>query len=466
MLVSYRTVAVVDHTMFELQGKAFWLSGKDVVNDVLPRVVGLFAASPKLQPCFSLYLTFLAFWIHLGLGFASTFCKTYHRMETDMVLADLTKTPERAEVISFSTPFMTLGLNLLVSKPQDQPEEVSFGPFAFLTVWSLELWLAVALAVVVFGAACYGASRWTGAPDRVRALESKGTDSLSPCGSLWFTVGALLQRDTGIYPRSITHRVWALLWWSFCFFLLVSYVSALTAALLQTRSRVTTTYAHKTSQEVLEDLLHRGSPVIGTTKSGSSLQFFQNSNVGQYRDFGRYLTENPDALSDTSTQAFQRVRSSKGGYAFVMESSKSEYYTNRPPCDTLATPGYFTTRVFAPALQKNSTLNCIRTTCFTNRKVWFVALWSEKVWFGEVIDHGILSLIESGTLRELYEKWWHNFVDQCEDPNMNILPKVYNQSMTLHEVSGVFYLLMAFALLSVCAAFIEHYVSNNRLSIK
>ncbi|GIY25019.1 glutamate receptor 4, partial [Caerostris darwini] len=318
--------------------------------------------------------------------------------ETDMVLADLTKTSERAEVISFSTPFMTLGLNLLVSRPQDQPEgPVSFRPFAFLTVWPLELWMMVALAVVVFGVACYGASRWTGAPDRVRALESKGTDSLSPCGSLWFTVGALLQRDTGIYPRSITHRVWALLWWSFCFFVLVSYVSALTAALLETRTRVTTTYAQKTSQEVLEDLLQKGSPVIGTIRSGSSLQFFQNSNVGLYRDFGRYLKENPDAMSDTSNQAFQRVRSSKGSYAFVMESSKSEYYTNRPPCDTLATPGYFTTRVFAPALQKNSTLK-------------------------EVIDHGILSLMESGTLRELYEKWWHNYVDQCEDPNMDILP--------------------------------------------
>ncbi|PRD28318.1 UNVERIFIED_CONTAM: Glutamate receptor 2 [Trichonephila clavipes] len=123
-------------------------------------------------------------------------------IEADLVLADLTKTPERAEVIQFCKSIMTVGLNVLLHKSQGEQHITStFGPFSFLTVWRADLWLMVTCAVVLFAAACYAAARWAGAPDRVRALESKGTDSLSPCGSLWFTGGALLQRDTGIYPR-------------------------------------------------------------------------------------------------------------------------------------------------------------------------------------------------------------------------------------------------------------------------
>ncbi|GBN96355.1 Glutamate receptor 3, partial [Araneus ventricosus] len=196
---------------------------------------------------------------------------------------------------------------------------------------------------------------------------------------------------------SFTHRVWALLWWAFCFFVLVSYVSALSAALLRNRSHVISTYAQKTTHELLGDLLQKGSPSIGVIYGGSSMNFFVNSNVSWYRDFGRYLQDHPDVMSKSKFEAVERVRNSGGSYAFVMESVTSEFMANRPPCDILATPGYFTTRSFAPALNKNSPLK-------------------------DVVDHAMLTLMENGTLRELYEKWWHNYTDECEDPNLNILP--------------------------------------------
>ncbi|GFT84193.1 glutamate receptor 4 [Nephila pilipes] len=362
--------------------------------------------------------------------------------ETDLVVADLTKTPEREKVIQYCKSLMTVGLNILLHKPQDVHQvPSSFGPFSFLTVWPVELWLMVTCATILFGAACYAAARWVGAPDRVRALESKGTDSLSPCGSLWFTVGALLQRDTGIYPRSFTHRVWALLWWAFCFFVLVCYVSALSAALLTNRTHVTSTHSRKTSHEVIQDLLQTGSPSIGTIKYGSTFSFFKLSSVGVYRDLGRYLEEHPDAMANANSEGLERVRSSGGAYAFMTESSSTTFAANQPPCDLVVSSGFLTTRTFAPALRKNSTLK-------------------------EVVDHGVLTLVETGVMRQLYEKWWHNYTDECEDPNLDLLPKVYSQSMTLHEVSGVFYILLVFAVTSVGAAFVEHFVSSNRLSLK
>lgn len=40
----------------------------------------------------------------------------------------------------------------------------------------------------------------------------------------------------------------------------------------------------------------------------------------------------------------------------------------------------------------------------------------------DIVDYGILNLTEDGILRNLYEKWWHNFTDYCEDPNLDLLP--------------------------------------------
>ncbi|KAF8788245.1 Glutamate receptor 1 like protein [Argiope bruennichi] len=257
------------------------------------------------------------FWGLLGGTSLGQAVGTQMRNETDMVVADLTKTPERGQVVYFSKTFMTFGLNLLVHKPQDMLQEPStFGPFSFLTVWPAELWLVVVLAVLVFAAACYGASRWVGTPDRVRALESKGTDSLSPCGSLWFTVGALLQRDTGIYPRSFTHRVWALLWWSFCFFVLVSYVSALSAALLRNRSHVISTYSQKTTQEILGVSLAVDVPWTTSRRR-----------VGVWIRAGG-ITFCKEEMSEEIHQAIEEIREKRNGSKALQILHMSAYFSS------------------------------------------------------------------------------------------------------------------------------------------
>ena len=118
-----------------------------------------------------------------------------------MIVAPLTKTLERQKVLDFSKNIISTGLNILMKKPKSEMETVTFAPFTFLSVWSAETWITIIIAVAIFSAGSYAISRFIGSPDRVRALESKGTDNLSPCGSVWFTVGSLFCRDTGIYPR-------------------------------------------------------------------------------------------------------------------------------------------------------------------------------------------------------------------------------------------------------------------------
>ncbi|XP_035219402.1 glutamate receptor 4-like [Stegodyphus dumicola] len=362
------------------------------------------------------------------------------RGEADLAVAPLTKTKERETAIDFSKSFMLLGLNILLKKPQEE-EAVAFRPFSFLTIWPVELWMIILLGVAVFAGTGYGISRFIGAPDRVRALESKGTDNLSPCGSVWFTCGSLLFRDTGIYPRIFTHRVWAVIWWLFCLFLLFAYVSCLSAALIRARTTVTTIHSKKTSQEILMDSLQKGSPTIGTVAAGSTVKFFLNTEIGIYQEFARYLKQNPDVLTATYREGVERVRNSGGYYAYIMESASSEAVANSKPCDTLVSTGFLNTRAYAVGLPKQSPVR-------------------------DLIDHGILTLTERGILRMLYEKWWYNGSTLCEDPNRDLLQKVYSNSMTLHEVSGVFYLFIILLLVSVAAATVEYYVRTRRISME
>ena len=62
----------------------------------------------------------------------------------DLVVADLTMTTERAEIIDFSIPFMTVGLSILTKKPSIKDP----APFSFLSPFSVSIWLSILLAYV------------------------------------------------------------------------------------------------------------------------------------------------------------------------------------------------------------------------------------------------------------------------------------------------------------------------------
>lgn len=362
------------------------------------------------------------------------------RGEAEIAMAPLTKNLQRAEVIHFTKNFMTTGLNILMKKPESEKGSLSFSPFTFLTIWSVETWIVIVVVLIIYSAGGYGISRFIGVPDRVRALETKGTDNLSPCGSVWFAVGSLFCRDTGIYPRNLTHRLWTLFWWIFCIFITLLYVSMLTSALIKTRTTVTSTHSQKSSQEVLKEYIETGFPVLGAVAGGSTASLFMNSNVGLYQRYGQLMVKKPGTFVTSYSEGVKRVRESEGKYALIMESASSELIANMEPCDTIVTSDYLISRPYAAALPKNSTLI-------------------------EIIDHGILSLTETGKLRELYEKWWHNQPASCDDPSLNLLSEVYNTSMTLHEVSGLFYLFIIFSLSSIATGAVEYYAKKRNVIV-
>jgi len=48
-----------------------------------------------------------------------------------------------------------------------------------------------------------------------------------------------------------------------------------------------------------------------------------------------YMESNPSVFVRTTDDGVQKVRSSKGKYAFLLESTMNEYFNQREPCNTM-----------------------------------------------------------------------------------------------------------------------------------
>lgn len=62
-----------------------------------------------------------------------------------MAICDLTITAERNAVIDFSTPFMTLGISMLLKKP----EPIEPNKFSFIMPFSVDVWLYLGTAYII-----------------------------------------------------------------------------------------------------------------------------------------------------------------------------------------------------------------------------------------------------------------------------------------------------------------------------
>lgn len=54
-----------------------------------------------------------------------------------------------------------------------------------------------------------------------------------------------------------------------------------------------------------------------------------------YEKMWNYMNANPSVLAKTTEEGVLRVRSGKGKYAFILESTMNDYYNQRKPCNTM-----------------------------------------------------------------------------------------------------------------------------------
>ncbi|KAH7645973.1 glutamate receptor 1-like protein 1 [Dermatophagoides farinae] len=338
------------------------------------------------------------------------------RHEADIAIAPLTITSARERVIDFTKPFMSLGISIMIKKPQKKNP----GVFSFMNPLSYEIWMCVILAYVGVSVVLFLVSRFS--PYEWRYEETvygpHVSNDFSLYNSLWFALGAIMQQGCDVYPRSVAGRIVGSVWWFFTLILLSTYTANL-AAFLTVERMVTPINS-------ADDLVKQTEIEYGVLGDSSSMEFFRRSKIAVHQRMWEFMKSRPHVFVDSYEDGIRRVRESKGKYAFLIESTKNDYVNERKPCDTMKVGRNFDAKGYGVATPRGSILR-------------------------EKLNLAILYLIENGDLTRLENRWWFDR-SECKSKEQ----KDTNQyTLTLNSVAGCFYILISGLLLAMIVALCE-----------
>uniref|UniRef100_A0AAY4DA00 Glutamate receptor n=1 Tax=Denticeps clupeoides TaxID=299321 RepID=A0AAY4DA00_9TELE len=343
----------------------------------------------------------------------------------EIAVAPLTITLVREEVIDFSKPFMSLGISIMIKKPQKSKP----GVFSFLDPLAYEIWMCIVFAYIGVSVVLFLVSRFSPYEWHTEEPEegTEGQPSDQPpnefgiFNSLWFSLGAFMQQGCDISPRSLSGRIVGGVWWFFTLIIISSYTANLAAFLTVERM--------VSPIESAEDLAKQTEIAYGTLDSGSTKEFFRRSKIAVYEKMWSYMkSAEPTVFTKTTAEGVARVRKSKGKYAFLLESTMNEYTEQRKPCDTMKVGGNLDSKGYGVATPKGSQL---RTP----------------------VNLAVLKLSEAGVLDKLKNKWWYD-KGECGPKDSGSKDKS-SQALSLSNVAGVFYILVGGLGLAMLVALVE-----------
>ncbi|CAK8674546.1 unnamed protein product [Clavelina lepadiformis] len=335
--------------------------------------------------------------------------------KADMAVAPLTITSAREAVVDFTKPFMTLGISVMIKKPEKSMPHI----FSFLEPLSNDIWLCILLSYV-------GVSVMLHFVTRLGSFLSKSdgdVDSLDDFGimnSFWFSLGSFVQQGADISPKSFSGRLVSGAWWFFTLIIISSYTANLAAFLTVDRMVSPISGA--------DDLAKQNSIKYGTLKSGSTVNFFKQSPLPTYKKMWAFMnSQTPSVFVKSNKDGIERVRNSGGKYAFLMESSLNEYMEHRKPCNTLKVGPNIDSKGYGIALAKESR-------------------------YYDTINLAILTLREQGKLQKMKNYWWYD-KSEC-GPSEQAAP-TKTPALAMNNVAGVFYILYAGLVLAMFCAVVE-----------
>uniref|UniRef100_A0A3Q0QWC9 Glutamate receptor n=1 Tax=Amphilophus citrinellus TaxID=61819 RepID=A0A3Q0QWC9_AMPCI len=343
--------------------------------------------------------------------------------KADIAIAPLTITLVREEVIDFSKPFMSLGISIMIKKPQKSKP----GVFSFLDPLAYEIWMCIVFAyigvsVVLFLVSRFSPYEWTleEPEDGALPLTTESTNEFGIFNSLWFSLGAFMRQGCDISPRSLSGRIVGGVWWFFTLIIISSYTANLAAFLTVERM--------VSPIESAEDLAKQTEIAYGTLDSGSTKEFFRRSKIALFDKMWQYMkSAEPSVFVKKTSEGVQRVRKSKGKYAYLLESTMNEYIEQRKPCDTMKVGGNLDSKGYGIATPKGSPLRV-------------------------PVNLAVLKLNEQGTLDKMKNKWWY---DKGECGFKDSTNKEKTSALSLSNVAGVFYILVGGLGLAMMVALVE-----------
>ena len=182
-----------------------------------------------------------------------------------------------------------------------------------------------------------------------------------------------MQQGSDIAPRATSTRMVAGLWWFFTLIMISSYTANLAAFL--------TVEQLETPISSAEDLSKQTKIKYGIVGSGSTLSFFRDSTIPTYQRMWQFMESTRPSVFMTSTmEGVGRVQRSNGQYAFIMESTSIEFFTERQ-CDLTQIGGLIDSKGYGIAMRPGSP-------------------------YQADLNQAILKLQETNRLLILKNKWW------------------------------------------------------------
>uniref|UniRef100_A0A8C1P1T1 Glutamate receptor n=1 Tax=Cyprinus carpio TaxID=7962 RepID=A0A8C1P1T1_CYPCA len=342
--------------------------------------------------------------------------------KADIAVAPLTITLVREEVIDFSKPFMSLGISIMIKKPQKSKP----GVFSFLDPLAYEIWMCIVFAYIGVSVVLFLVSRFSPYEWHTEEFEdgqlgpSESTNEFGIFNSLWFSLGAFMQQGCDISPRSLSGRIVGGVWWFFTLIIISSYTANLAAFLTVERM--------VSPIESAEDLAKQTEIAYGTLDAGSTKEFFRRSKIALFDKMWQYMkSAEPSVFVKNTVEGVLRVRKSKGKYAYLLESTMNEYIEQRKPCDTMKVGGNLDSKGYGIATPKGSALR-------------------------NAVNLAVLKLNEQGLLDKLKNKWWY---DKGECGTKVSGSKEKTSALSLSNVAGVFYILVGGLGLAMMVALVE-----------
>lgn len=334
------------------------------------------------------------------------------RKEADIAVAPLTITAERSRAVYFSEPFMKSGLAVLARRPEAESLSV-FSLFSFLRPLSWEVWLCLLSAYVAVAVLLFVINRLN------LAVATPPKEPPGSCShlynSLWYALGAFMSEEcNNCRPKSVGSRLISFGWW---FFVLVM-LSMYTAQLWVNQPFK----APSPSVKDVKELAMQDKVEYGIVRDSATEQFFQRTKDTFYSRMWDSMTSFNNTMTATNEEGVKRVRESEGNYAFIVDTMKIKYATQKAPCDLIQIGEPFQPSGYGVVVSHKSPLK-------------------------KILDVSIARLQEDEELYALYKKWFGN--EECHEPEHSVTP------LEVTKVGGWFVILGAGLIIAVAVAVAE-----------
>ncbi|CAF2599544.1 unnamed protein product [Rotaria sp. Silwood2] len=337
--------------------------------------------------------------------------------DADLAIASLTINGAREKAVDFSKSFIDLGISIMISKPEKQKP----GVFSFMDPLSTQIWICVIVSYLFVSGILFFISRFSPYEwyfENESDLVPRNKFSLH--NALFFSFAAFMHQGVDLLPRSMSGRVVTSAWWFFSLILVSSYTANL-AAFLTVENLVPPI-------ETVEDLAKQTDIHYGTLKGGATMAFFNKSTLTTFKIMWDFMQQHKDdVFVSSNSEGIEKVRGSKGKFAFLLESTLNEYVNERAPCDTMRIGENIDSKGYGIATPLGSDLR-------------------------EAINIAVLELTESGFLERLKQKWYY---ERSQCTNSGSKDSKQSTPLNLANVAGMFYVLIIGLGTAMVIAFIE-----------